>query len=110
MADTDSTTVDWTAIDAMNDDDIARQVNADPDVAPLMDDVTAGAVLAQRARKATGLSQRAFAARIGVSLGTIRDWEQGRHMPDSPARALLRVIREAPDATMATLTREPEPS
>jgi len=111
MADTDPTAaVDWPAVDAIDDDAIARQVDADPDVAPLMDDATAAAVLAQRARKATGLSQRAFAARLGVPLGTIRDWEQGRHMPDSPARALLRVIRDAPDATMATLAKEPEPS
>jgi len=111
MADTDPTAaVDWTAIDAMDDDAIARQVAADPDVAPLMDDATAAAVLAQRARKATGLSQTAFAARLGVPVATIRDWEQGRHVPDSPARALLRVIRDAPETTMATLSREPEPS
>lgn len=102
--------VDWAAVDAMDDDAIARQVDADADAAPLMDDATEAAVLAQRARKATGLSQAAFAARVGVPVATLRDWEQGHHVPDSPALSLLRVIRDAPHTAIATLTRTPEPS
>jgi putative transcriptional regulator len=31
---------------------------------------------------------------IGVSLGTLRNWEQGRRKPDGPARALLKVVAQ----------------
>jgi putative transcriptional regulator len=42
------------------------------------------------------LAQPEFAARFGLSLGTVRDWEQGRTMPDRPAQVLLRVIEAEP--------------
>jgi putative transcriptional regulator len=38
-----------------------------------------------------GLSQASFAALMGISKRTIQEWEQGRHKPSGPARALLRV-------------------
>ena len=37
-----------------------------------------------------------FAARYGLSVGTLRDWEQGRSQPDRPAQTLLRVIDREP--------------
>ena len=43
-------------------------------------------------RKRTGLSQARFAASIGVPVTTLRNWEQGRRMPDGPARVLLALI------------------
>jgi putative transcriptional regulator len=43
------------------------------------------------------LAQPEFAARFGLSLGTVRDWEQGRSVPDRPAQVLLRVIEAEPD-------------
>jgi putative transcriptional regulator len=42
------------------------------------------------------LAQPEFAARFGLSLGTLRDWEQGRSVPDRPAQVLLRVIEAEP--------------
>ncbi|HEY7958408.1 MAG TPA: helix-turn-helix domain-containing protein [Polyangia bacterium] len=50
-----------------------------------------------------GLSQEDFAAAFGVSLGTVRNWEQGRRHPEGPARALLVVIDKAPKAVMQAL-------
>ena len=47
-------------------------------------------------RAKTGLSQSAFAAQIGVSVATLRNWEQGRRMPDGPARVLLALLRKDP--------------
>lgn len=47
-------------------------------------------------RRATGLSQAAFAQAFGIPLGTLRDWEQGRSRPEGVARAYLVVIREIP--------------
>ncbi|MFD2183606.1 helix-turn-helix domain-containing protein [Rhodoplanes azumiensis] len=47
-------------------------------------------------RRKTGLTQEAFSARIGVSIGTLRNWEQGRRTPDGPARVLLALVDRNP--------------
>ena len=44
-----------------------------------------------RARARTGLTQKGFAALIGVSEGTVQQWEQGRREPSGAARVLIRV-------------------
>jgi putative transcriptional regulator len=60
-----------------------------------------GAVRDLRAR--ARLTQTEFAARLGVPVDTIRNWEQGKRDPRGPARALLRVIAHAPDIAFAAL-------
>lgn len=45
-----------------------------------------------------GLSQSEFAALLGISVQTLRNWEQGRRTPDGPARVLLQVAAKHPDA------------
>jgi putative transcriptional regulator len=47
-------------------------------------------------RSRTGLSQDAFARRIGVAVGTIRNWEQGRRTPQGPARVRLALLDRNP--------------
>jgi putative transcriptional regulator len=47
-------------------------------------------------RERTGLSQSAFSQRIGVPVSTIRNWEQGRRVPDGPARVLLAMLDRNP--------------
>lgn len=54
-------------------------------------------------RKRTGMAQPAFADAIGVALGTLRNWEQGRRDPEGPAKALLRAISNDPDNVIAAL-------
>ena len=44
------------------------------------------------------LTQPAFARRFGLPVGTVRDWEQGRAVPDQAARVLLRIIEREPEA------------
>lgn len=51
-------------------------------------------------RKKTGLSQTEFAARFGLDVAAVRDWEQGRRVPERSARVLLRVIDSEPDAVV----------
>lgn len=51
-------------------------------------------------RKKTGLSQQGFCAAFGISLGTLRHWEQGLRLPRGPARVLLRVVDNDPEAVM----------
>ncbi len=41
-------------------------------------------------------SQAEFAMMIGVSVATLQGWEEGRHRPDGPAKALLRVAAKNP--------------
>ncbi|HTW67284.1 MAG TPA: hypothetical protein VME17_21840 [Bryobacteraceae bacterium] len=38
------------------------------------------------------LSQKEFAARFGFSLDSVQNWDQGRRIPDRPARTLVSVI------------------
>ncbi len=60
-------------------------------------------VYTRRVRAATRLTQADFAARLGVPVETIRNWEQGKRAPRGPARALLKVIERAPDLAFAAL-------
>ncbi|KQP42372.1 XRE family transcriptional regulator [Methylobacterium sp. Leaf104] len=54
-------------------------------------------------RKATDLSQDAFARRIGVAVGTLRNWEQRRRQPEGPARVLLALLQRNPRLVEETL-------
>jgi putative transcriptional regulator len=56
-------------------------------------------------RRRLGKSQAEFARMIGVSVSTLQNWEQGRRRPDGPARALLRVAAENPEAVAAALAK-----
>jgi putative transcriptional regulator len=60
-------------------------------------------------RRRARLTQLEFAARLGVPVETIRNWEQGKRMPRGPARALLAVIAHAPETVFAALATEPSP-
>ena len=55
-------------------------------------------------RRGLGKSQPEFAMMIGVSVATLRNWEQGRRTPHGPAQALLRVAALNPEAVAAALT------
>ena len=55
----------------------------------------------QKVRK----TQTEFASMIGVSVGTLRNWEQGRRRPEGPARALLRVAEVSPGVVARALGR-----
>jgi len=50
-----------------------------------------------------GKSQSEFALMIGVSLATLQNWEQGRRMPEGPARSLLKVAADNPKAVADAL-------
>ena len=54
----------------------------------------------RKIRKQYGLSQQKFAALIGISVGTLRNWEQGRRKPQGPARVLLHVAAKHPEAVL----------
>jgi putative transcriptional regulator len=66
-------------------------------------EVVVDAVMVQKIRASTGLSQAKFAKVINVEVATLRNWEQGRREPTGPARALLRAIRKDPKRVLAAL-------
>lgn len=47
-------------------------------------------------RRFVGLTQAAFAEALGISVHTLRNWEQGRRSPEGPALALLRIAARHP--------------
>ena len=56
-------------------------------------------------RSKTGLSQPAFARSIGIPVGTLKNWEQGRRRPEGPARVLLALIDKRPSIVQDELGR-----
>jgi putative transcriptional regulator len=60
----------------------------------------------KRIRESFDLSQPKFAAMLGISVGTLRNWEQGRRRPEGPARVLLRVAARYPEAVLDTVASE----
>jgi putative transcriptional regulator len=77
---------------------------------PLAPDVLAaplesGTLEVRDLRRRAKLTQQEFAARLGVPVETIRNWEQGKRAPRGPARALLAVIAHAPDTVFAALAK-----
>jgi len=61
-------------------------------------------------RRRSRLTQMEFAARLGVPVETIRNWEQGKRAPRGPARALLAVIAHSPETVFEALATEPAPA
>lgn len=97
---------DWAAFDAMSEEERHAAALSDPDCQPTSE---AGLKQFRRridvraVRKKLGLTQQQFAARFHLPLGTIRDWEQGTHLPDRAAQVLLRIIAGDPEAVARVL-------
>ncbi len=47
-------------------------------------------------RRFVGMTQAQFALAMGISVHTLRNWEQGRRTPEGPAIALLRIAARHP--------------
>jgi putative transcriptional regulator len=46
------------------------------------------------------LTQEQFAIMLGISVRTLRNWEQGRRVPEGPAMVLLQVAAKHPEAVL----------
>jgi putative transcriptional regulator len=89
------TTIDWTELDALSDEEIHKAALSDPDARPLTRRQLARMkriAPVKRLRVELGLSQAEFAERFHIPIGTLRDWEQRRSEPDQAAQAYLKVI------------------
>lgn len=83
----------------MTDEEVHAAALADPDAQPLTEEQLKRFRRGPNpriVRARLGLTQEEFAKRFHLPLGTIRDWEQGKHAPDSAARVLLRLIDRDP--------------
>lgn len=54
-------------------------------------------------RTRLGLTQREFAERFSFSIRSVQNWEQGRRIPEGPARVLLTVIDREPKAVLRAI-------
>jgi putative transcriptional regulator len=98
----------WARLEAMTEEEIEANALADPDNPPLTDEELARmrpVPNPRRIRERLKLTQEQFAAQFEVSLGTLRDWEQGVRVPDRAARTLLRVIDQDPEAVIEALAK-----
>jgi putative transcriptional regulator len=101
---------DWRAFDAMTEEERHAAAVSDPDCLPATEEQLARArrvVNVRALRDSMKLTQEEFAERFGLPLGTIRDWEQGAHLPDRAAQVLLTVIARDPDAVVRALKQKP---
>jgi putative transcriptional regulator len=124
-------TIDWAKIDAMTDEDIARQVADNPDAAPLMvegadlskrrrvrgrpradakdvgvgEEASAGTLDVAALRRRLAMTQAEFARAYRFSVAAVRDIEQGRRVPSGPAAALLEVIAKDPEFVRRALAK-----
>ena len=97
---------DWSAVNALTDEQIHAAAMADPDARPITEEDLERMPLVPRVttiRRALRLSQEEFATRFHIPPGTLRDWEQGRCEPDAAARAYLRVIAREPEVVRRAL-------
>lgn len=90
---------DWSKIDAMTDEDIARQIASSPDAAPDM----APQIDVRAIRRVAGMTQAQFAAAYEFSIRTVQEWERGAKKPSGPARTLLRAIKADPEGLRKAL-------
>lgn len=61
------------------------------------------AVNVKAIREKTGMSQEKFCVTFGISIGTLRHWEQGLRSPGGPARVLLKVMQYNPNAIIEAI-------
>ncbi|MBS0279146.1 MAG: helix-turn-helix domain-containing protein [Proteobacteria bacterium] len=115
-ADVNLSKVEWAKIARTSEKEIAAQIAADVDTAPIFTDAelkrarrvipVSGSRNVKSLRRRLGLSQQQFADRYGFSVETIRNYEQGHRNPVGPARVLLEVIASEPDAVTRALSRK----
>lgn len=61
-------------------------------------------------RRRYRLTQQAFADKLGISVGTLRNWEQKRRIPDGPAQRLLELMEDRPDVAADIFSRDARPA
>jgi putative transcriptional regulator len=95
-------------LEAMTDEEALQNALDDPDSQPLTPEQLSKLRRypdPKRIRLGLDLTQEQFARRFELALGTLRDWEQGVRIPDSTAKAYLRVIANDPEGVERALAK-----
>jgi len=50
------------------------------------------------------MNQEEFATLLGISVGTLRNWEQGRRKPQGSAKVLMKIAEKRPEGVILTLS------
>src|SRR5438477_12671048 len=94
--------VNRTKMDATTEADIRRHMREDDqresDLAGF-----APVIPPQLLRKRLKMTQEEFAKALRIPLSTLRNWEQGRVLPDPAARSLLTIVAKNPKAASQPL-------
>jgi putative transcriptional regulator len=84
-----------TEIPELTEQDFARAISASLRKRLMCGRIESGEDVAAL-RRFVGLTQELFARAMGISVHTLRNWEQGRRHPEGPALALLRIVARHP--------------
>jgi len=95
--------VDRAKIDATTEADIRRHMIEDGQHPEGSLSGFAPVIPPQVLRKHLGMSQAEFARALRIPLATLRNWEQGRVLPDPAARSLLTIVARNPKAALKAL-------
>ena len=89
---------DWSAFDALTEEEQEAAARSDPDSPPLTEEqlartrrVAPGTLGVKALQSKLGLTQKEFATRFHLPLGTVRDWERGREGWMPPRRSCCRL-------------------
>ncbi len=77
----------------------------DPEALAILQNAKRLKINVREIREQLSMSQQEFAGRFGISIGTLRNWEQGVREPEGPARAYLTVIKNDPAAVIKALAK-----
>ncbi len=100
--------MDWEEFDALTNEEVRAAAEQDPDNPPMTEEELARMRRVpdvRRIRLGTGLSQAKFAAKFGVPLASLKDWEQGRRTPAHGTQTLMRIIQHEPEAVDRALQK-----
>lgn len=96
----------------LTEDEINAAALADPDNPPRTPEndhlyKPAHGQVIKFTRRRLRLTQEEFSEQFQIPLGTLRDWEQAKSVPDQAAQAFLRVIARDPEAVRKALASVP---
>ena len=89
-------------IEATSEADIRRHMRADDQEETNLAGFTP-VIPPQLLRKRLGMTQGQFAKALRIPLSTLRNWEQGRVVPDPAARSLPAIVAKNPKAALRAL-------
>ena len=96
-------TIDRAKIDATSEADIRRHMIEDGQDSESDLSGFTPIVPPQVLRRHLGMTQAEFARALRIPLSTLRNWEQGRVLPDPAARSLLTIVARNPKAALKAL-------